>query len=274
MNTSLINYLLENKLFTRNHYPPKKEIENWLDKLFDFLFLSHQKQSDEQTIQRDYLDIKIHLNNLLDTLLAHGFGVEYTNLFMDNLHFIYENILEDAHTFLQFDPAAKSLEEVVFAYPGFYAIFTYRIAHSLHRLGILFLPRILSEYAHQKTGIDIHPAAVIGSHFMIDHGTGVVIGETTIIGNYVKIYQGVTLGALQVAKELARTKRHPTIEDEVIIYSGSTILGGNTVIGKRTTIGGNVWLTHSVPSDSLVLNKSEIRMKNSEKTIDVDDYCI
>ena len=150
------------------------------------------------------------------------------------------------------DPAAKSESEVVRTYPGFYAIAAYRLAHELHLLGVEGIPRVITEFAHSKTGIDIHPAAKIGEHFCIDHGTGVVIGETTIIGNHVKIYQGVTLGALSVDKSDAEKKRHPTIEDRVVIYAGATILGGETTIGHDSIIGGNVWLTQSVPPQSKI----------------------
>jgi serine O-acetyltransferase len=153
------------------------------------------------------------------------------------------------------DPAAKSHEEVILAYPGLEAIAIYRFAHELWIRNIPLLPRMMSEYIHGKTGIDIHPGATIGDSFFIDHGTGVVIGETTIIGRNVKIYQGVTLGALSIRKEFSDRKRHPTIEDEVTIYAGATILGGDTVIGKGSVIGGNVWITESVPPYSRVYNK-------------------
>jgi serine O-acetyltransferase len=170
-------------------------------------------------------------------------------------------LLEDAADFLQCDPAAKNVDEVMLCYPGFYAIAIYRLASELYRMNIPVLPRAMSEYAHSRTGIDIHPGATIGRNFYIDHGTGVVIGETTEIGNYVKIYQGVTLGAIYVEKNLQNTKRHPTIVDNVIIYAGSAILGGNTVIGRNTVIGGNVWLTESVAPNSLVYHKAEMVVK-------------
>ncbi len=149
------------------------------------------------------------------------------------------------------DPAAKSNEEVILSYPGLEAIVVHRIAHFLYQNGVPIIPRIMSEHIHGKTGVDIHPGANIGESFFIDHGTGVVIGETTIIGNNVKIYQGVTLGALSVKKSLQDKKRHPTIEDDVTIYAGATILGGDTVIGKGCIIGGNTWVTKSVPAGSV-----------------------
>ncbi|HVH44545.1 MAG TPA: serine O-acetyltransferase EpsC [Labilithrix sp.] len=155
------------------------------------------------------------------------------------------------------DPAAKNIEEVVFSYPSIEAIVAYRIANRLQRAGVPIIPRIITEYAHSCTGIDISPGAVIGERFFIDHGTGVVIGETSEIGNDVKLYQGVTLGALSIPhRSEMMTKRHPTLEDGVTIYAGATILGGQTVIGARSVIGGNVWLTASVPPDSKVFGRS------------------
>ncbi len=165
----------------------------------------------------------------------------------------------DIHAALTGDPAAKSYDEIIFSYPGLFAIAVYRVAHCLLKLGIPMLPRMMTEYAHSRTGIDIHPGAEIGHSFFIDHGTGVVIGETAEIGNNVRLYQGVTLGALSLqrgeAEKHRNQKRHPTIEDEVIIYSNTTILGGKTIIGARSIIGGNIWLTDSVPPDTKVVMK-------------------
>lgn len=175
---------------------------------------------------------------------------------------IYEKIDEDVTAMYEGDPAAKSRSEVIRTYPGFYAIAAYRIAHELYRLGVQEIPRIITEHAHSKTGIDIHPGAKIGQHFCIDHGTGVVIGETAVIGDHVKIYQGVTLGALSVSKEDAEKKRHPTLGDHVVVYAGATILGGETVIGSHSIIGGNVWLTSSVPAYSKIYYQS--KMYNGE----------
>lgn len=157
------------------------------------------------------------------------------------------------------DPAAKSHDEIIFSYPGIYAIMVYRIAHELFKRKVPQLPRIMSEHAHSLTGIDIHPGATIGERFVIDHGTGIVVGETSIIGNNVRIYQNVTIGALSLppnaGESLRGAKRHPTIENDVIIYSGATILGGKTVVGARSVVGGNVWLTESIPADTKVFNK-------------------
>ena len=167
------------------------------------------------------------------------------------------------------DPAAKYHDEIIFSYPGLFTVTVYRIAHQLHNLDVPLIPRMMSEYAHGQTGIDIHPAVEIGERFFIDHGTGVVIGETTVIGDRVRIYQGVTLGALSLRKEeceeLRNRKRHPTIEDDVIIYANATILGGETVIGARSVIGGNVWLTESVPPDTTVfLKKPELIFRENK----------
>jgi serine O-acetyltransferase len=174
---------------------------------------------------------------------------------------IEDLLMKDASAILFGDSAAKSIDEVLSTYPGFFAICIYRLAHQLHVQKIPFLPRMLTEYAHSKTGIDIHPGAEIGQHFFIDHGTGIVIGETTSIGDHVKLYQGVTLGALSVKKEMADTKRHPTIKDHVVIYAGATILGGETIIGEHTTIGGNVWVTQSIDPYVSVYNEPKLIFK-------------
>jgi len=180
-------------------------------------------------------------------------------ILMEKLPDLRRLLAQDVRAHYDGDPAAKSLDEIVFCYPGLYAIFVYRIAHELFLLGIPLIPRIMTEHAHSLTGIDIHPGAKIGTDFFIDHGTGVVIGETTEIGDRVRIYQGVTLGALSVPREseggnyLRGRKRHPTIEDDVTIYAQATILGGETIIGARCVIGGNVWLTSSVPPDTTVV---------------------
>jgi serine O-acetyltransferase len=181
--------------------------------------------------------------------------------FFDRMPGIYNLLAEDAHNFVKSDPAAENLEEVILCYPGFFALVVYRIAHILYTLKVPVLPRVMTEYAHSKTGIDIHPGAEIGKNCFIDHGTGIVIGETSVVGKNVKIYQGVTLGALYVKKDLADMKRHPTIEDNVILYAGCTILGGNTVVGHDTLVGGNVWITESVLPHSVVYreNKTVIR---------------
>ena len=195
---------------------------------------------------------------------------EQINTYYRALPAIEDLLMKDASAILNGDPAANSIEEVLSTYPGFFAICIYRLAHQLHLQQIPLLPRMLTEYAHSKTGIDIHPAAEIGKHFFIDHGTGIVIGETTRIGNHVKLYQGVTLGALSVKKEMAETKRHPTIEDHVVIYAGATILGGDTIIGENVTIGGNAWVTHSIEPYFSVYNEHKLTFK--KKNVHVNTH--
>lgn len=192
--------------------------------------------------------------------------------FLQELTQLRTMLAKDIVAAFEGDPAAKSYDEIIFSYPGIWAIMVYRIAHKLFHLNVPLIPRIMTEYAHSRTGIDIHPAAHIGESFFIDHGTGVVIGETCVIGNRVRIYQGVTLGALSLkrkeCKQLRNKKRHPTIEDDVIIYSSATILGGETVVGKGSVIGGNVWLVHSIPPGTEVFLKRQdliFGSKNSKK---------
>ena len=167
----------------------------------------------------------------------------------------------DAEAFLESDPAANSIEEIYLAYPGFYAIAVYRFAHELYNIGLPLVPKLMSEFAHRQTGTEIHAGATIGKSFFIDHATGTIIGETVIIKDHVKIYQGVTLGAKSVSRKLKGSKRHPTVESHVVIYANATILGGDTVIGERTIIGGNVWLTESVPPNSVVSNSKKVHIK-------------
>jgi len=177
-------------------------------------------------------------------------------------------LLEDAQATLDGDPAAESLDVVTLAYPGFYATAVHRLAHPLYQAGVPLFPRLLSEFAHRVTGIDIHPGARIGRAFSIDHGTGVVIGETAVLGDRVRLFQGVTLGALMVRKTLARTKRHPTIEDDVVVYANATILGGDTVVGAGSVVGGNVWLTHSVPPKSVVTYAARAEATHADYPLD------
>jgi serine O-acetyltransferase len=189
--------------------------------------------------------------------------------FLEEIPSIRKTLAKDVQATYDGDPAARSYDEIIFSYPGIFAITIYRVAHRLYEFGVPLLPRIMTEHAHSITGIDIHPAANIGESFVIDHGTGAVIGETTQIGKRVRIYQGVTLGALSIPKgesdEYRGKKRHPTIEDDVIIYSGATILGGETVIGTRSVIGGNVWLTESVPPDTTVIIENPRLIYKSKK---------
>ena len=202
------------------------------------------------------------------------FAEEAIYSFFESLPEIKERLHHDAECYLSNDPAAKSIEEVIIAYPGFFALAVYRMAHQLYLLNVPIIPRIFTEYAHAKVGIDIHPAAQIGKNLFMDHGTGIVIGETTEIGDNVKIYQGVTLGALYVKKKLSDTKRHPTIEDNVVIYSNATILGGETVIGHDSTIGGGAWITKSVIPYSLVYNSTDVKIKTVKNFVTPNDFVI
>ncbi|HVF49376.1 MAG TPA: serine O-acetyltransferase EpsC [Pyrinomonadaceae bacterium] len=188
-------------------------------------------------------------------------AADYAARFIERLPSLRETLASDVQAAFTGDPAATCVDEIIFSYPGIYAVMVYRLAHELFELRVPLIPRIMTEHAHQRTGIDIHPGTSIGSRFFIDHGTGVVIGGTAVIGNNVKIYQGVTLGAFSFDKDsdgrlVRHTKRHPTIEDDVVIYAGATILGGDTVIGHGSVIGGNVWLTHSIPPNTRVLQES------------------
>lgn len=256
-------------LFQRNSacfsgFPDKGAAEGFIDELYTVLFLPNDiDHKCEAQLREQFASLQTRFAQLLqDVIPDRNKAVSTAAHYFEALPEIYAALIKDAEALLSSDPAARSLEEVMAAYPGFYATAVYRLSHWLYENEVPVIPRLFSEHAHSKTGIDIHPGAVIGECFSIDHGTGVVIGETTLIGRHVKIYQGVTLGALSVAKELATTKRHPTIEDNVVIYSGATILGGATIIGKDSVIGGNVWLTYSVPNNSVVYHRSEIGVKD------------
>lgn len=241
----------------------KIKTKKWVKDLYETLFLPQTDNTEEQ-LKRNFEALQETLSDQINTVTGNKEITEkQVNQFFEALPELYNQLVLDAKSILEFDPAADSLEEVYLAYPGFFATYVYRISHQLWTQEVKILPRVISEYAHSKTGIDIHPGATIGKSFFIDHGTGIVIGETTIIGNNVKIYQGVTLGALNVSKEKAHQKRHPNIEDDVIIYSGATILGGETTIGRESIIGGNVWVTQDVPANSLVYHKSEIKIKDN-----------
>ncbi len=263
--TSFLELLYQQNSTRSIRFPDKIRSENFINDLFNFLFVPHAGEYiSKDALEKGYMELKQQFSIIISAILLQETEVEeQTAFFFTALPDVHKALLLDADAVLQFDPAATSLDEVLLAYPGFYATAVYRISHQLRKQGLPLLPRIFSEHAHSKTGIDINPGAVIGPSFFIDHGTGIVIGETSHIGSRVKIYQGVTLGALNVSKELASTKRHPTIEDDVVIYSGATILGGDTVVGRNSIIGGNVWLTYSVPSHSIVYHKSEIKVRDN-----------
>lgn len=255
--------------------PGISETQNFTDNLIQLLFPNNPCDRLEQYRLR-FRESRLLLEKLMLSLenCLSGEPGDQSDLFYDSLPAVYNSLVKDAEAIYQFDPAVTSLQEVICAYPGFYAIAVYRIANQLLRQGVPLLPRIMAEHAHTRTGIDIHPGAIIGQSFFIDHGTGVVIGETTNIGNHVKIYQGVTLGALMVKKSMASRKRHPTIQDNVIIYAGSTVLGGETVIGHDSVIGGNVWLTESVPPHSVVYHTSTVKIGNSKDKDEFIDFSI
>jgi serine O-acetyltransferase len=239
--------------------PDKKAVEKTVKAVYALLFPPGEELTEEFSFYQNG-NIRLLLNSILDGRTDNK--NDTINRFLESLPEVKKTLLKDAVFMLDSDPAATELIEVIAVYPGFLAIFCYRIAHILKELSVTLVPRMITEYAHKSTGVDIHPGATIGTPFSIDHGTGIVIGETTIIGNHVKIYQGVTLGALSVEKSKASKKRHPTIGDNVILYAGCTILGGGTVVGRNSIIGGNAWLTESVAPFSLVYHKSEIIVRD------------
>jgi serine O-acetyltransferase len=262
---------------THDHFacnlPSRHRAQEFIEELLSILFphFLNQKYTNEA-------DIADHLTELRDDLIAllrpmeslpgtHS-PADVATTFFEQLPGIYDMMLNDADAIHRGDPAAISVDEVILTYPGFFAIAIYRISHALCSLGVRLLPRVFTEFVHEKTGIDIHPGAQIGQSFCIDHGTGIVIGETTKIGDNVKVYQGVTLGALSVDKNFARTKRHPTIEDNVVIYANATILGGDTIIGHDSIIGGNVWITESVPPHTRVYHQAQTRVHSAQHISD------
>ncbi|OFX88029.1 MAG: serine acetyltransferase [Bacteroidetes bacterium GWF2_33_16] len=263
-----LNHIYNNNLEMSRNVPNKSQVNDFINQLTNLLFpVCNNFDMNPEEMFAYWNKLKIDFKKLLIPLKSFYSNSEdeITELYFAEITSVYSELLLDAKSILEFDPAAHSIEEVVLAYPGFYAIMIYRLSHPLYKLKIPIIPRLFSEHAHSITGIDINPGAKIGNSFFIDHGTGIVIGETTVIGNNVKIYQGVTLGALNVRKEDAKTKRHPSIEDNVIIYSGATILGGNTIVGHDSIIGGNVWLTSSIDPYSVVYHKSEVHFRNWAK---------
>ena len=258
-------------------WPAAKETHAFIEDVIDFLFPFRTKvrySIKEFRLQLGKLEIQLEgLLTSIQNKLKLDPG-KATRTFLEKLPEIHRKLMLDAEAFMTFDPAAESVEEIILCYPGFCSIAVYRISHELYLMNVPVLPRIISEYAHGKTGVDIHPGATIGESFFIDHGTGTVIGETAVIGNNVKIYQGVTLGAMFVKKSLAKKKRHPTIEDNVIIYAGCTILGGDTVIGHDSVIGGNVWLTESVQPHSVVYQKHHVVVRDSKIVADQINWVI
>lgn len=270
MNKKFYQHIFEKKQGVEA-VPPNKVIDSWTLRLIHLLYpeKSENSPTSVEEVEREFMFLEKELVRIFNATKAclQCDNVDKARKFFMAIPEMYRVLNTDIDAIFEGDPASQSKFEIIRAYPGFYAISFYRIAHALADLDIPLLPRILTEYAHSKTGIDIHPSAEIGEYFCIDHGTGLVIGETTLIGNHVKIYQGVTLGALSVDKSLSHVKRHPTVEDHVVIYSGATILGGDTVIGHHSIVGGNVWLTKSVPPYTTVYHKSEIEVVDQKTKI-------
>jgi serine O-acetyltransferase len=267
----LLTMLLESR--QRQFFPPeiRTAAPDFVHEVLGLLFphFADQLERHPAAIQRDIMAIEsylVRMKTLLDPIYPEV-EADLPRRFIEELPEIYTLLQQDAAAIHEGDPAARSVDEVILTYPGFFATAIFRVAHALHTLGMPLLPRLLTEFAHQRTGVDIHPGATVGRRFAIDHGTGVVIGETTIIGNGVKIYQGVTLGALVVQKNLSDKKRHPTLEDDVVVYANATILGGDTVVGRGSVIAGNAWLTQSVPPQSVVSRRTEVRPRNAETNL-------
>jgi serine O-acetyltransferase len=270
----------ENLLSIRHGYTSrfsvKAETEKFIHGILQFLFPHYSEHIyySREEIRSKMLLLQRDLKFILRSMSKNDIEESKADEFFQTIPLVNKKLWQDAEFINQGDPAAEDVDEVILSYPGFFAIAVYRLAHEMYKAGIPKLPRIMTEYAHQITGIDIHPGADIGTPFFIDHGTGIVVGETTRIGERVKVYQGVTLGALSVDKKLTNVKRHPTIEDDVVLYAQAVILGGDTVIGHNSIIGGNVWLTQSVPAYSVVYHKSEVKVRDNENYIEPVDFVI
>lgn len=277
-NARLVAALLEAR--QRHCFPPdvRRAAPEFVAQVLGLLFphFAERLECTAAAVRRDVTTVEASLHRLRETLapLYPDINPSIPSRFMERLPDLYDWLRQDSQAIFDADPAARSVDEVILTYPGFQAIAIYRVANALHGLGFPLLPRLLTEHAHQRTGVDIHPGATIGRRFVIDHGTGVVIGETTVIGNNVTVYQGVTLGALMVEKALADKKRHPTIEDDVVVYANATILGGETVVGHSSIIAGNAWLTQSIPPGSVVTRRSEIRPRGADGVMDAIEFHI
>ena len=242
------------------NYGIKTKVQTFTEKLFYTLFDANDSLTESvEELEKSFKEIS-KIASKKPQELCDGVWSQ----FLEKLPSVLEKLKRDAEYILENDPASNSIEEVYLGYPGFYAIAIYRLSHELYLLDMLLFSRLMSEYAHQITGTDIHAGATIASPFFIDHATGIVIGETSVIEKNVKLYQGVTLGALSVSKEMKNSKRHPTVEKNVCIYANATILGGETIIGKDSVIGGNTWITRSIPEKSLVTNTTITEVKIKE----------
>ena len=243
------------------NYSIKTKTEAFTEKLFYTLFDSNAPLNESiDELEKQFKEIASLACKKEQTSCESSWEI-----FLEKLPSVLENLNKDASYILENDPASNSIEEIYLAYPGFYAIAIYRLSHELYLLDLMLFSRLMSEYAHRITGTDIHAGANIASPFFIDHATGIVIGETAVIEKHVKIYQGVTLGALSVSKDMKNSKRHPTVEKNVCIYANATILGGKTVIGQDSIVGGNSWVTKSIPDGSIVLNTTTTEVKIKEK---------
>lgn len=254
---SIIHKIMSSKNRPHLDFSLKTKTEKFTDNLFHTLFDA------TACVAKNIEQLEIDFDEIykLACKVDHESCGTIWKTFLSELPEILENLNLDAQELVNNDPASNNIEEVYLAYPGFYAIAIYRFSHELYLLNTPLIPRLMSEYAHSKTGTDIHPGATIGKSFFIDHATGTVIGETCLIKDHVKIYQGVTLGALSVSKDKQDTKRHPTVKSNVCIYANATILGGETIVGENSIIGGNVWVTKSVPDNSVVYNTIQANIK-------------
>lgn len=260
MNQEEVIHQIENqKKVPHLKFRLKTSTENFTNKLFHTLFDA------EIPVAKNLEELEKDFETLVDLACwdLEKPCIKLWDNYVAKLPELLYKLNKDAEAIFTNDPASNSMEEVYLSYPGFFAVAIYRFAHEFHEAGFPLVPRMMTEYAHRLTGVDIHPGANIGTSFFIDHATGIVIGETAIIKNNVKIYQGVTLGALYVEKNLKNVKRHPTVENNVTIYANATILGGNTIVGKNSIIGGNVWITSSIPENSLVTHSPEIKIRQN-----------
>jgi len=274
---ALAAHIAEDEAGTFGRLPNRDDVARFADGIVDLLFPDGRHAP--RTPAGIHAELEARCRTLVPVIapLRHQLKAspeDIAHAFLERLPHIHEQVTLDAEAIEAGDPAAHGTAEVVLAYPGFQALAFHRIAHALYHDDVPLVPRMIAELAHRRTGTDIHPAARIGRACCIDHGTGIVIGETAVIGDNVKLYQGVTLGALSVTKEAAGTKRHPTIEDRVVIYANATVLGGDTIVGADSIIGGNVWLTHSVPPWSLVYHQSQVRVRAVAEMADPIDFQI
>lgn len=245
-------------------FPDRTAVRNILEQLYEMVFFRVTGTELDEKVQKVYRELYTQLASVCPDEQVDGL----CKTFLSRIPKVRAKVETDMEAAFEGDPAATGYDEIVLAYPGIYAITVYRLAHELYMLDVPLVPRMMTEQAHSITGIDIHPGATIGSHFFIDHGTGVVIGQTTVIGDHVKLYQGVTLGGLSTrgGQSLAGVKRHPTIEDWVTIYAGATILGGETVIGSGCVIGANAFVTRCIPANTTVIMKSpELLLRSREE---------